>query len=136
MNDDKFFKWLKILTAVVFGVAFILWLVFDDSRFKADFIPLDNSRVGPNLFASVVQTGIVLLIALIVWPPFRRSLHKFFDRKFDAVHGKFDQLFARHDEHRQHEEWVAKQIATMHLKATGELPEPHPNFPGIGTRKK
>jgi hypothetical protein len=55
-----------IIRAVIFGmfVAFVILsvaslvfvVVWGSGRFQTDFWPLDNSRVGPNLVASVAAT--------------------------------------------------------------------------------
>lgn len=48
------------LAALVVGAAIGLFvLAFGWDRFMADFWPLDNSRVGPNLVASVVTVILI-----------------------------------------------------------------------------
>ena len=40
--------------AAVIGIAYLLFVqIFGYARFRADFIPLDTSRIGPNLCASI-----------------------------------------------------------------------------------
>lgn len=51
----------SIAAGVVGGALGIFVAAFGWQRFLADFWPLDNSRVGPNLVASVVAT--VLIVA-------------------------------------------------------------------------
>lgn len=50
-----------LIAAAIIGVvlAFFL-LLYGFGRFKADFWPLDNSRVGPNIVASFVLAVLVI----------------------------------------------------------------------------
>ena len=55
-------KWYGLGALVL---VIVLLSVFH-GRFNADFWPLDASRVGPNLVASVVQWIIIALVAYLV----------------------------------------------------------------------
>jgi hypothetical protein len=70
-------KHWKALLALIMLSALIIFMVFDWSRFLADFWPIDHSNVGPNLVASVVQYAIILIILALLYPPFRRAVEKF-----------------------------------------------------------
>lgn len=50
---------LLVAAVVIGGVLAVFLAVFGWARFVADFWPLDNSRIGPNLCASIV---IVVLV--------------------------------------------------------------------------
>lgn len=66
-------------------VALAFWAVFDFARFEADFWPLDASRVGPNLVASVVQWGLVAFALYLLYPPFRAALDRYTRRHVDEL---------------------------------------------------
>lgn len=38
-------------------------------------------------------------LEVLLWPPTRRRLHRFINRKLDRPHAKVDALAVRHDEH-------------------------------------
>jgi hypothetical protein len=75
-------KWGGILALVLVIVALI---AFHD-RISPDFWPLDASRVGPNLVASVVQWALIALVAYLVYPPIRRKI----DAELEKAHRKLD----------------------------------------------
>lgn len=50
-----------LVATMVIGVALAAFLlIWGMARFKADFWPLDNSRVGPNIVASLVITILII----------------------------------------------------------------------------
>ena len=49
-----------VAVAIIGGALALFTAVFGWARFQVDFIPLDNSRVGPNLCASIVLTVLVV----------------------------------------------------------------------------
>lgn len=100
-------------------IAFALALLFSD-RLGADFWPLDNSRIGPNLVASGVLWVLGLLVLALLWPPTRRWIH----HQFSALHDKLDW---HHSHQHEHNAWMAKHLAEIHRSATGKEPEPHPH---------
>lgn len=55
-------------------------------RSLQDFWPLDASRVGPNLVASVVQWLIVAGVMALVYPPLRHWA----EREIKSLHEKLD----------------------------------------------
>ena len=63
-------KWAGLLALVLV----ILSVVFWHGRFSADFWPLDASRVGPNLVASVIQWAIIALVVYLAYPPIRKAI--------------------------------------------------------------
>lgn len=81
------------------------FIIFWWSRFKADFYPIDHSNVGPNLVASVVQFAVILIVAALLWPPTRRRIHAFADRKLNTVHDKLDSIHQHHLTH--HDDFAA-----------------------------
>lgn len=104
--DDQVPWWQKSL-GVILLLLILLFIVGDWARFKADFIPVDGSRVGPNLVASVITWALVLIVAALVWPPTRRRIHRFIDHKADAIkahvtseqdelHRKLDHIIHHH----------------------------------------
>jgi hypothetical protein len=89
-----------------------IWPVQVWHRVYPDFWPLDASRVGPNLVASVVQWLLIALVAVVVYPPLRA----FVRRQWTDLHGKVDHLAANHDE------------TIRHL---GHIIEHHPDIPPL-----
>lgn len=64
-----------ILALTIVGLGFGLFvLFFGVHRFLADFWPLDNSRVGPNLCASVAIT--ILIVAHNEWSTAVKAVEK------------------------------------------------------------
>ena len=82
-------KKLAIFTALTVVIVATLTLILSDwfaKRIVEDFWPLDSSRVGPNLVASVVQWIIVVLIASFIYPPLR----KWIENELQKLHDKLD----------------------------------------------
>jgi hypothetical protein len=77
-------KWQKVTAAVLLVVVGASVVLFH-SRASADFWPLDNSRVGPNLVASIVQAVVVLILAALLWPPTRHAIERFAQRHADSL---------------------------------------------------
>jgi hypothetical protein len=75
-------KWAGILALALVIIGIIFW----HGRLAADFWPLDASRVGPNLVASVVQWAIVALVVYLAYPPIRRRI----DAELKKAHEKLD----------------------------------------------
>lgn len=117
-------RWQKALAGLL-AVALTAWIIIDRARFKADLLPLDNSRVGPNLAAAVIQWAVIVIVAALIWPPARRRIHKFADGTIAGVHARIDGHHARQDAHNQ---WAARTLHRIHLEQIGEPPEPHPHF--------
>ena len=88
---------LCVLLVILAGVV----LAFH-GRLHADFWPVDSSRVGPNILASVVQWVAVFLVASFLYPPLRH----WFEREFGKIHAKMD---AHHN--------AMKKLAEDHHKA-------------------
>ena len=84
-------KLLALGTIGAVLAAAVIWR----SRLAADFWPLDASRVGPNLVASLIQAALVFIAAVLVWPPARRRLERYVKTHADAVHEKLDRLHAQ-----------------------------------------
>lgn len=128
----------KKVTAIVVTVLIVGAIVFWHNRLSADFWPLDASRVGPNLAASVIQGAFILLFAALIWPPTRRRIHRFMDLKLSKVHKKIGELEERHEtasKHRQelHDEGTA-QRALLNQKLD-HIIKHHPDVPAFRPRK-
>ena len=128
--------WQKITAGLVAAGVIVAIVVWRD-RIGADFWPLDSSRVGPNLLASIVQWAVIFCAAVLLWPPWRRRLHRFVDRKVAPLHSKLNglhashkQLHARHDEHAEHLVRLGRSIQELHNKLDrltrddGDYPRP------------
>lgn len=129
MDESPTPRWQKLIALGLAVTTAVLLLVFR-KRLGADFWPLDASRVGPNLIASLVQWALVFVAAILIWPPWRRRLHRFVDAKIAplherlarlhadhrALHDKADRLHARHVEHTEHLDRIGRSLAELHEK--------------------
>jgi hypothetical protein len=111
-------RWQRVAALAIAALVVGCLIVFRH-RLGADFVPLDASRVGPNLIASALTWAALFVLAVLLWPPWRRRLHRFVDRKIAPLHAKVDALHARHDEH-------AASLALLHEKLDRLGPGPHP----------
>lgn len=102
-------SWKRVGALALALVVIAIVLLFH-RRLAADFLPLDRSTIGPNLLASGIQWVVVFLVAVLLWPPTRRRIHRFVDRKADGIK---DHLDVRHDELR---EWSEAEHARLHKK--------------------
>lgn len=118
--DRPISRWAKV-TASVYAVAWGGLIVATWGRLGADFWPPDRSFVGPNLVASVIQATVIAIVAFLVWPPFRRRLHRLIDRKLSPLHDHLAKIHA-------HNEWHARLLARQHRQITGEDAPDHPHF--------
>jgi hypothetical protein len=104
--------WQKI-AALVFVIAWAALIIVWHGRASADLWPLDSSRVGPNLVASFILFSLGTVAAALIWPPTRRRMHQFVDKKLDKVHEKLD---------RHHRE-AAEDRKALHAKIDGNHKE-------------
>lgn len=115
MPDQSIALWKKLLALTVF-LAIVACVVVFHSRIGPDFWPIDNSRVGPNLVAAIVQGAVIFVLVVLLYPPLRRRVHRFVDVKLDGVKAHFDRhhrdLHARLDTLEAHH---AKHAADMAL---------------------
>jgi hypothetical protein len=115
--------WSKVAAGGAILVLVVAALLFR-SRLGEDFIPIDGSRVAPNILASVIQLLVVTPFAVLLWPPTRRRLHQFADRKLAALHTKLDhnRLLSEEIHHKLHTgKDHPRVVARM---AAGEHPTP------------
>ena len=86
-----------------------------------DFWPLDASRVGPNIVASIVQFAVVGLVMYALWPRFRKAidrwLHGHLSSHFQDLHAKLDA------HHKAHTDAVAELHARLDTKTDGGIKE-------------
>ena len=88
--------WLKV-TAIGYVVvaAVSIWAFW--GRLHADFIPLDGSRVAPNILASALIVIATTPIAVLVWPPTRRRIHRCMTRHTAPLHDEFAEVHRKLD---------------------------------------
>lgn len=110
MSGDRARVLLGALVFLVLVAAAVVWR----HRLAADFLPLDASRVGPNLVAAVVQGGVVFILAVLLYPPLRRTAHRFIDSKLNHIHERVEALHDRHDQHNEHLVSVAQNLKALH----------------------
>ena len=77
---------VAVLAGLLIAVLVAGWAHWLGDRAHADFWPLDNSRIGPNLVASAVQAVIVFLVVALLYPPLRRWA----EAELEHVHAKAD----------------------------------------------
>lgn len=109
MDDTPAPRWQK-LTALAVAAALAAVIVLVWGRLGFDFWPLDRSPIGPNLVASVITWAAAIVVGVLIWPPTRRRLHRFMDRKLVLLHS-----------HAAHQTRLVEEM--HHLAHTGE---PHP----------
>lgn len=115
--------WNKLVAAAT-AIAFIAAIVIFRHRIGADFWPLDASRVGPNIVASILIWAAIFTASVLLYPPWRRRLHRFVDNKLLPVHQKLnDHKVSLDDLHRKHDELHDTHKAL--LKAHQDLLESH-----------
>ena len=96
-DDEPIPLYQKIIAVCYVLVVILLAFVFRD-RLIADFVPLDESRIAPNIVATVVTVLIVTPFAYLFWPPIRGRIHSFVDKKIQPLHDRHDELRKSHDE--------------------------------------
>jgi preprotein translocase subunit Sec61beta len=84
--EDKPLPRYQMVAGFAVGAVVVAAAFFWSDRIAADFWPIDASRVGPNLLASIVQAVVILVVVALLWPPLRRRIHRFTDQKLTALH--------------------------------------------------
>jgi len=113
-------RWLRIVAAFIAGVLLIALIVASIAsswlaqRLAQDFWPIDASRVGPNLVASMVQWAVLAVVAVAVYPPLRHWV----EGLFHSLHDKMDM---------HHAEGKAERFS-LHDKLD-HIIEHHPDLP-------
>lgn len=111
--------WKKI-SAIILGVFIVLVGFFFHKRVGPDFWPPDQSTVGPNIIAAIIQGIIVSIIAILLWPPWRKRIHSFVDRKLDV-------LSAHHEKHHADIRTLMHAVEGLHHRMDG-VAEAHANM--------
>ena len=116
MTDDKPIpRWQKVV-AVLYVLALIAEIVVFRHRLGPDFIPFDTSHIAPNILASVIIVEIVTPFGVLLWPPTRRRMHRFADRKLAVIHDKLDLHASHHEAHAQAFDEIRASLADLHRK--------------------
>ena len=115
MDEKPVPLWQKIAAVVYVLVAAALLIAFR-SRLGADFNPPDASRVAPNILAEILTVLVMTPVGVLLWPPTRRRLHRFADRKLGGLHSKLDLLHARHDVHAGQLAELRRSLEELHAK--------------------
>lgn len=123
MEDKPIPLWQKLTALGLFVLTVVLLVVFH-GRLGGDFWPIDRSFVGPNLLASIIQAGVLFILAVLFYPPLRkrilRSCHRFADEKLAPIH---QHLW----EAKEHRRWEAIHTAEMYEKTMGRPAREHPH---------
>lgn len=91
-------NWKKV-AAITAAVGLVVVLVVFSDRLSADFWPPDSSRVAPNLVAALIQYAVILILAVLLYPPFRRAVERFVTRHTAPIHERLDRLHQQREEH-------------------------------------
>jgi len=113
VNDGPTPRWQKIVASGL-AVATATTVGFGWSRIGPDLWPPDRSFVGPNLVAAAVQWAVLFVIAVLVWPPTRRRIHRFADRKLGEIHTRLDAHEALHAEHAAKLDRILEHLGDHH----------------------
>jgi hypothetical protein len=105
--------WQKWVALCLF-VLVVLGIILGWHRFLADFWPIDDSRVGPNLVASVVQWALVLIAAALFYPPTRRWVEQFVQHHVDDVKAHITAEHAKVHEKLDRAEKLSRHIIEHH----------------------
>lgn len=114
-NDKPVPRWQKV-TAVLYVLAIVAEVVVFRSHLGADFVPFDNSHIAPNILASIIIVEVVTPFGVLLWPPTRRRLHRFADRKLAPLHEKLDRHEALHAEHADKLDALTRSLDLLHAK--------------------
>ena len=118
--------WQKA-AAVAYVLIAVGLLVAFRNRLHADFWPLDASRVSPNILATAVQVIIATPVAVLLWPPTRRRIHRFVIRHTAPLHEQFERMHEQRERH--HKATLAAHRETQrHLK---HIIDSHPSIPPL-----
>ena len=69
--------------------------------------------MAPNILASLIQWAVLFLAAVLIWPPTRRRLHRFVDRRLEPVHAHLTTLRQHHEASAARQEHLIRQNAHM-----------------------
>lgn len=105
-------KW-KVWAGVAFIVLWVVILAIWPTRLYHDFYPVDQG-VAANVLASFVIFSFLTVAAAILWPPFRRGIHRVADQKLAEANRELHEKLDRNFHASQH---IAKH---------------NPNIPDIG----
>jgi hypothetical protein len=78
-----------------------------------------------NLAAGFIQTAIAAVIASLVWPPSRKAIHRFIDRKLAPLHAKADKAAGEAEKLAAHSKWMATHLA-RDMASRGVRVDAHP----------
>ena len=134
MEEAPIPLWQKI-AAATFAVLWMTIIVLWHARAAADFYPPDRSYIAPNLLASFIIASLGLVLGALVWPPTRRRLHRFMDRKLDPIHEHLTVLRQHHEAAAAHREEMTRQIARIH-EHLGIATEDEPTTTTTTTRRR
>lgn len=118
--------WQKIAAIIYVVAAAVLFIVFR-SRLGADFWPLDASRIAPNILATLIQIAAVTPVAVLLWPPTRRRIHRFIEKHTAPIHAKIDAVKKLHEQH--HTDHLAALAETQ--KRLDHIIKHHPDIPPL-----
>jgi hypothetical protein len=89
--------------------------------FQYFYVPGHGPWYGGAVWGNLFVVPIAVLLGSLLWPPTRRRLHRFVDRKLAPMHEHIKRA-------EQHNEWMARHLAVQHKKITGRDVDPHPHF--------
>lgn len=132
-DENQTYKRVAVLIAfVVLVAAGFVW----HGRIANDFWPPDRSFVGPNLLASIIQSAVVLFVAALIWPPTRKRIHDFVEKKLKPIHDAVKEQHGRAEKHREeiHAESSAQRLSIE--QKLDHIIKHHPDIPTFKRKTK
>lgn len=125
-EDKPMPRWQKVV-GIIFVVVWAGIIIAWHGRLSADVWPPDRSFVAPNLLASFVLFSLGLIFAAVLWPPTRKRLHHFMDKKLAPVHAHLTHLREHHEASAARQEHMIRQNAHI-IKHSAAPNEDHTGY--------
>lgn len=122
--------WQKAAAVVYIAVIVLAAVTFRD-RLHPDFWPIDESRVAPNILATVLQILAATPLLVLLWPPTRRRIHRFVTKHTAPLHARLAAAEAQRD--RLHREHLAAHAETQ--RRLDHIIKNHPSIPPLPPKR-
>jgi hypothetical protein len=80
---------------------------------QTEYDPAHGAWYTAAIWGNLFVVPVAFLLGSLVWPPTRKRLHRFVDRKLAPLHAKMD---AHHDEHAESLAQLHASLADLHRK--------------------
>ena len=82
-----------VLIALTISAVLVPWIAH---RLHQDFYPPDQSYVGPNLLAGLIQDAVVLVVLACFWKPLKSRLARVLHKVNEPIHAKLNHIIYNH----------------------------------------